>query len=125
MTGRLLSAVGLGVLLVSACDPTDVLTHDTTPPTIAVTGISPGETIFENRVMTVVVSDVDSDLDFVEVFADGTEVHEDRPNRKSASYQFNLIVSRETAGQHHIDIRVTDKANNQREYGFNYLVFSP
>jgi len=111
--------------LLPGCDPTDALTHDVTTPTITITGISPGETLFANRVITITVSDLDSELGPIEVYGDGTSIFEDNPSSKSASYQFTLIVSRETAGQHRIEVEAFDEAGNMREYSFIYHVFAP
>lgn len=123
------SARGTVALLLLAgvvgCDPTDVITHDITPPSVAIAGIANGETIIDPRGVTVSATDADSDIRDFLVFFDGSQIYRTSPNAKSVGTSFTLLTGRENAGNHTITVQAYDAAGNSRELGLAYTVFAP
>ena len=115
----------LAPAVLATCGPTDVLTHDVTPPSVTISGIANGETIIEDRGISVDASDADSDLIELSIFLDNQLFTTRDPNSKSAGQGVTLEGGPENAGNHTIRARAVDKAGNSREVGLAYTVFAP
>ena len=115
----------LAPAVLAACDPTDVLTHDVTVPSVAISGIANGETIIENRAISVSVSDADSDLIEFSIFLDGSKIFTSVPDAKSATKGLTLVGGRDNVGNHLIMVRAVDQAENSRDLSVAYTVFAP
>ncbi len=122
MLARTLLLLSAGLL---GCDALDAVTHDVTAPSVAITGITNGETIIENRTISVSASDLDSDLIEFTIFLDGSQIFTTNPNAKSATQGLTLLGGRDAAGPHVLTVRAVDKAANSRELGLAYTVFAP
>ena len=109
----------------ASCDPTDVLTHDVTPPSVTISGIANGETIIEDRGISVDASDADSDLIELSIFLDNQLFTTRDPNSKSAGQGVTLEGGPENAGNHTIGARAVDKAGNSRVVSLAYTVLAP
>ncbi len=121
----LVPATSLALIALVSCDALDVVAHDITAPTVAITGISNGETIIDPRTITITAHDTESNLTFVDIFYDGSRINDDEPNSQSFATNLTLLTGRANAGQHTIEVRATDAAQNKTTLGLSFTVFAP
>ena len=122
----LLSFAALSFLLLTSCTPDAVATHgDTTPPHVAISGITEGQTIFSDTAATVVASDADSTVSEIVLYLDGSQIDDETFASFEASISFTILDNRDNAGPHQLVARAYDAAGNRSDFTVDYSVFAP
>jgi hypothetical protein len=121
----LIPVTSFALTILVACDALDVVAHDITTPSVAISGITNGETIIDPRTITVTAHDTESDLAFVDIYLDGSRINDDTPTGQSYSATLTLLTGRANQGQHTIEVQATDAAQNKTTIGLAYTVFAP